>query len=136
MPALLADATTRALIRAGADPELAAANGETPLGLALGSPQSSLRTWFDWAEWKLPKRALRAADLPAAAQLGDAAAVAKLIDLGFPIDAHDAKGASALMRAAGAGRADIVKLLLERGADVAQTTASGATPSTLYVTKT
>ncbi|MBN8886842.1 MAG: ankyrin repeat domain-containing protein [Rudaea sp.] len=128
LPASLADATTRALIRAGADPELAAANGETPLGLALGSPQSSLRAWFDWAEWKLPKRALRAADLPAAAQLGDAAAVAKLIDLGFPVDAHDAKGASALMRAAGAGRADIVKLLLERGADVAQTTVSGATP--------
>ncbi len=128
LPAPLADAMARALIRAGADPELAAANGETPLGLALASPQSGLRPWFDWSEWKLPKRALRAADLPAAAQLGDAAAVTKLVDLGLPVDAADAKGASALIRAAGAGHVDIVGLLLDRGADIAQSTASGATP--------
>jgi ankyrin repeat protein len=128
LPAPLADAMARALIRAGADPELAAANGETPLGLALASKQCGLRAWFDWTGWKLPKRALRDADLPAAAQAGDAAAVAKLIDLGLPVDAHDAKGASALMRAAGAGNVDIVKLLLERGADIAQSAANGATP--------
>ena len=134
LPASLADAMARALIRAGADPELAAANGETPLGLALASPQSGLRPWFDWAEWKLPKRALRAADLPAAAQLGDAAAVAKLVDLGLPVDALDAKGASALIRAAGAGHVDIVGLLLDRGADIAQSTTSGATPLSAAIT--
>ncbi len=134
LPAPVAEAMACALIRAGADPELAAANGETPLGLALASPQSGLRPWFDWTRWKLPKRALRAADLPAAAQLGDAAAVAKLIDLGLPVDAHDAKGASALMRAAGAGHVDIVELLLDRGADLAQATAGGATPLSAAVT--
>lgn len=134
LPASVADAMARALIRAGADPELAAANGETPLGLALASPQSGLRRWFDWAEWKLPKRALHASDLPAAAQLGDAAAVAKLVDLGLPVDAADAKGASALMRAAGAGHVDIVGLLLDRGAGIAQSTESGATPLSAAVT--
>lgn len=134
LSAAQADAIARALIRAGADPELAAANGETPLGLALASPQSGLRPWFDWTQWKLPKRALRAADLPAAAQLGDAVAVVKLIDLGLPVDAHDAKGASALMRAAGAGHVDIVALLLDRGADIAQATASGATPLSAAIT--
>jgi len=134
LPAEAAEAVTRALVRAGADPELASANGETPLGLALASAQSSPRRWLDWTQWKLPKRALRATDLPAAAQLGDADAVAKLIDLGFAVDAPDAQGASALLRAAGAGHADIVVLLLERGADLAQATASGATPLSAAVT--
>ena len=128
LPIEAADAIARALVRAGADPELAAANGETPLGLALASTQTNLRRWLDWTQWKLPKRALRATDLPAATQAGDADAVTKLIDLGLPVDAHDEKGASALMRAAGAGRVDLVELLLERGADLAQTAASGATP--------
>lgn len=134
LPPDAADAITRALVRAGADPELAAANGETALGLALASPQTGLRRWLDWTRWKLPKRALRAADLPAAAQLGDADAVAKLIDLGLAIDAPDAQGASALLRAAGAGRVDLVALLLDRGADLAQAAASGATPLSAAVT--
>ncbi|MFT3790578.1 MAG: ankyrin repeat domain-containing protein [Rudaea sp.] len=134
LPPETADAVARALVRAGADPELAAANGETPLGLALASAQTNLRRWLDWTPWKLPKRALRAADLPAAAQAGDAEAAAKLIDLGLPVDALDEKGASALMRAVGAGRVDLVALLLERGADLAQTTANGATPLSAAVT--
>ena len=127
-PGAIVECMTRALIRAGADPELAAANGETPLGLALASSHASLRSWLDWGQWKLPQRPLRDADLPAAAQLGDVAAVAKLIDLGLPIDAPDAQGASALIRAAGAGRTDLLSMLLDRGADLHQSTANGATP--------
>jgi ankyrin repeat protein len=134
LPLDAADAITRALVRAGADPELAAANSETALGLALASPQAGLRRWLDWTQWKLPKRALRGADLPAAAQLGDADAVAKLIDLGINVDAPDAQGASALLRAAGAGHADIVAFLLDRGADLGQAAPSGATPLSAAVT--
>ncbi|MBS0589204.1 MAG: ankyrin repeat domain-containing protein [Proteobacteria bacterium] len=134
LPSGMAETMTRALIRAGADPELAAANGETPLGIALASPHTGLRHWLDWAPWKLPLRPLRETDLHAAAQRGDTAAVVKLIELGLPIDAPDAKGASALMRAAGAGNVEMLSLLLERGADLAQTAANGATPLSAAIT--
>jgi len=116
----------RALVRAGADPELASANGETPLGLALAqSPE--VAQWLNWPQWPLPKRALRDADLPAAAKLGDIAAVTKLLDLGLPVDATDAQGASALIHAAGAGHADLVARLLDRGARLDCATTNGAT---------
>ncbi len=128
LPTEHALALTCALIRAGADPELAAANGETPLGLALTSSQSDLRQWLHWTQWKLPKRALRDADLPAAANLGDIAAVDKLLELGTPIDAFDAQSATALLRAAGAGHVDLVVHLIERGAQVDRAARSGATP--------
>ncbi len=127
LPSEQALALTRTLIRAGADPEVAAANSETPLGLALSRAQSDLRHWLNWTLWKLPKRALRDADLPAAASLGDIAAVDKLLELDLPIDALDAQGASALLRAAGAGHADLVVHLLERGAQVGRAAPSGAT---------
>lgn len=128
LPAEHALALTCALIRAGADPELASANGETPLGLALASSQSDLRQWLHWTQWKLPKRALRDADLSAAANLGDVAAVDKLLELGTPIDAFDAQGATALLRAAGAGHVDLVVHLIERGAQADRAARSGATP--------
>ncbi len=128
LPADPAAVLTRALIRAGADPEVSAANGETPLGLALAWPQSELCGWLNWTQWKLPKRALREADLPAVAHLGDAAAVDKLIALGLPVDAVDAQGATALLRAAGAGHAELVMRLLDRGAQLDHAALSGATP--------
>ena len=126
-PTAIAEALVRALIRAGADPELADANGETPLGIALAQPQSEIRRWLNWTVWKLPKRPLRDGDLPAAAKLGDAAAVEKLLDLGLTIDATDAQGATALVHAAGAGHVDIVVRLLERGAQSERAAAAGAT---------
>jgi len=116
----------QALVRAGADPELASANGETPLGLALAQ-SAEIAQWLNWTTWPLPKRALRDADLPAAAKLGDLLAVEKLLDLGLPIDATDAQGATALIHAAGAGHADLVTRLLDRGARLDCATASGAT---------
>jgi ankyrin repeat protein len=128
LPAEQAVALTRALIRAGADPEVVAANGETPLGLALARAQSDLPQWLNWTLWKLPKRALRDADLPAAANLGDSAAVDKLLELGTPIDAVDAQGATALLRAAGAGHVDLAAHLLDRGAQIDHATPNGATP--------
>ena len=122
-----AEVLVRSLIRAGADPELADVNGETPLGLALGLPQSETRRWLNWTQWKLPKRRLRDGDLPTAAKLGDVTAVDKLLDLGLAIDAADAQGATALVHAAGAGHIDIVTRLLGRGAQTERAAAGGAT---------
>lgn len=118
----------QALIRFGADPEVAAANGETPLGIALARPDSSTQDWLNWSKWKLPRRALRASDVPAAATAGDRDAIDKLIALGLSVHSVDHQGADALLRAAGCGHAALVQFLLDRGADPAQAAPSGATP--------
>ncbi len=120
-------AVSRVLIRHGADPELASESGETPLGLALSRAHRDLVYWLNWPRWKLPGRALRGADLPAAAAGGDIDAVDKLIALGIPINSVDHQGASALIRAAGSGFAGLVVRLLDVGADPKQTSWSGAT---------
>jgi len=118
----------RTLIAHGADPESPAANGETPLGLALARGDATLEHWLRWSVWPLPRRPLRAGDLPLAAASGDAEAVSKLLELGFPIDTRDERGASALLRACGAGHLETAQRLLERRADAALAAASGATP--------
>lgn len=54
-----------------------------------------------------------------AAEHADLPAVALMLDMGFPMDAHRmSDGAAALHAAAYMGRADVVRLLLERGAAV------------------
>ena len=118
----------RALIAHGADPESPAANGETPLGLALARGDSALEHWLRWSTWPLPRRPLRAGDLPLAASCGDADAVSRLLELGFPIDTRDERGASALLRACGAGHLEAAQRLLQAQADAALAAASGATP--------
>jgi hypothetical protein len=116
----------RALVAHGADPEATDANGETPLGLALEHPQ--IERWLDWGEWPRPSRPLRAEDLPAAAAAGAAGAVERLLELDFPVDTRDAQGASALLRACGAGHRAIAAHLLAAGADASLAAASGVTP--------
>ena len=118
----------RALIAHGADPESAAANGETPLGLALARGDATLEHWLRWGAWPLPRRPLRASDLPLAASCGDADAVSKLLELGFPINTRDERGASALLRACGAGHLETAQRLLQAHADAALAAESGATP--------
>jgi len=113
------------LVRAGASPEIATSTGETPLGLALAGKDAALVHWLDWTSWRLPLRRLRATDLPAAAAMGDAVAVDRLLELGLPIDGEDAQGATALIRAAGSGHAALVVHLIEAGADVAHVAHSG-----------
>jgi ankyrin repeat protein len=116
------------LVLRGASPEMRAADGQTPLGVALSSGRRDLVDWLDWHGWPLPKRALQASDLPAAAIVGDVDAVRRLLDLGFPLDASDAQGCTALLRAAGGGHRACVELLLTRGADPQVAAHSGATP--------
>ncbi|SEW20897.1 hypothetical protein SAMN04515660_3032 [Luteibacter sp. 329MFSha] len=116
----------RALVSHGADPEAADVNGETPYGLGIG--HGDVERWLSWATWPLPRRALRAADLPAAAAAGDMAAVDRLLELGFDVDTRDAQGATALLRAAGAGQREVAEHLLAAGADPSAAAASGVTP--------
>ncbi|HZF98716.1 MAG TPA: ankyrin repeat domain-containing protein [Pseudoxanthomonas sp.] len=116
------------LIAHGACPHARAADGQTPLGVALASGRRDLAYWLDWRGWALPKRALRASDLPAAAMAGDADAVRRLLDLGFPVDAPDTQGCTGLLRAAGGGHRATVDLLVSRGADPQHAADTGATP--------
>jgi ankyrin repeat protein len=54
-----------------------------------------------------------------AAEEGNAAAVALMLDLGFPLETRGGDfGSTALHAAADSGSADVVRLLLERGADI------------------
>ncbi|MCR6663155.1 MAG: ankyrin repeat domain-containing protein [Luteimonas sp.] len=118
----------KALVLRGASPDVRAADGQTPLGVALASGRRDLADWLDWRGWALPGRALQAEDVPAAAIAGDADAVRKLVDLGFAVDAPDAQGCTALLRACGGGHRAVVELLLERGADPQHVAHTGATP--------
>ena len=126
--ALGREAALKVLVQNGASPEARAADGQTPLGVALASGRRDLADWLDWRVWPLPRRTLRAQDLPAAAMAGDVDAVRRLIDLGFAVDAVDAQGCTALLRAAGGGHLAVVDLLLARKADPQHAAASGATP--------
>ncbi|HKQ60376.1 MAG TPA: PQQ-binding-like beta-propeller repeat protein [Candidatus Polarisedimenticolaceae bacterium] len=64
-----------------------------------------------------------------AAARGDLAAVRAQLEAGIPADAADEHGLTALIRAAQKGRSDVVRLLVERGADVsARESFFGATP--------
>jgi ankyrin repeat protein len=116
------------LVRHGAAPDARAPDGQTPLGVALSSGRRDLVDWLEWHGWPLPQRKLQPADLPAAAIVGDSGAVRRLLDLGFPIDAADAQGCTALLRAAGGGHRECVELLLDRGADPRLAAQTGATP--------
>jgi outer membrane protein assembly factor BamB len=61
----------------------------------------------------------RGEELRDAALAGDVAKVRALLDAGVPVDAPAPRhGQTALILAAGKGRLDVVKLLVERGADV------------------
>lgn len=126
--ALAREPALKLLVKSGASPEERAADGQTPLGVALSGGRRDLADWLDWRGWPLPGRALRPEDLPAAAMAGDADAVRRLLDLGFEVDAPDAQGCSALLRAAGGGHTDALELLLARGADPQRAAHTGATP--------
>ncbi|MGY0557692.1 ankyrin repeat domain-containing protein [Lysobacter sp. A421] len=116
------------LVAHGAAPDLLAADGQTPLGVALAIGRRDLADWLDWRGWPLPRRRLQPADVPAAAIVGDADAVRRLLELGLPVDATDSQGCSALLRASGGGHRAVVDLLLAHGADPRLAAGTGATP--------
>lgn len=118
----------RLLVRHGADVGARAADGQTALGIALSGGRHDLARWLDWPHWNLPGRALRGCDLPAAAMAGDLEATERLLALGLPLDARDAQGCTALLRAAGGGHRSIVERLLGLGADATLAANTGATP--------
>jgi ankyrin repeat protein len=122
----------RSLIAHGADPEATDSHGETPLGLALEHPV--LERWLDWRDWPLPHRPLRSDDLPLAAAAGALDAVQRLLELGFAVDTRDEQGATALLRACGAGHREVAACLLDAGADPAMPANSGVTPLVAAVT--
>ncbi len=128
-----ADAVVRLLVVHGANPESAAASGETALGLALSRGDRGLVNWLSWPRWRLPARPLRGSDLPAAAAIGDRDAVEKLLTLGLPVDSVDEQGASALIRAAGCGFAPLVSRLLAARANPSLQAKSGSTALTAAV---
>lgn len=131
--ALSRERMLKTLVAQGASPSLLAADGQTPLGVALSSGRRDLADWLDWRGWPLPRRALLPDDVPAAAIVGDADAVRRLLDLGLPVDAVDSQGCTALLRAAGGGHRALVDLLLARGADPQLAAHSGATPMSAAV---
>ncbi len=116
----------KSLIAHGADPESPAGSGETPLGLALARDSTKLEYWLRWNGWTLPRRRLRNEDLPAAA--ADPDAIARLLELGLPVDSRDHRGATALLRASGAGALQSVQRLLAARADPRITVETGASP--------
>ena len=116
------------LLLHGASPNQLATDGQAPLGLALTLGHDDLVRWLDWRKWRFPNRKLRAADLPAAAMVGDLEAVRRLLDLGFDVDTQDDRSCTALLRAAGGGHRAVVQLLLKKGADTDIAAISGATP--------
>ncbi len=118
----------KTLIAHGASPDMRAADGQTALGVALAGGRRDLADWLDWRGWPLPRRALQASDVPAAAIVGDVDAVRRLLDLGLAVDTADAQGCTALLRAAGGGHRATVDLLLARGADPQHAAHTGATP--------
>ncbi|MEN1960511.1 ankyrin repeat domain-containing protein [Luteimonas sp. MJ246] len=126
--ALAREPALKLLVQGGASPDVRAADGQTPLGVALSAGRRDLADWLDWRGWALPRRPLQASDLPAAAMAGDTAAVRRLLELGFPVDATDEKGCTALLRAAGGGHGETLELLLEHRADPQRAAHTGATP--------
>lgn len=127
------EAAVRLLVRFGPDVRARAADGQTPVGLALAVGRADLARWLEWPSWPLPRRPLRGEDLVAAAVFGDVEAVERLLALGLPINAVDAQGCTALLRAAGVGQLDVVRCLLASGADSTISARTGATPLTAAV---
>jgi ankyrin repeat protein len=125
----------RLLICAGARPDRRSPDGQTALGCALSLGDSALLRWLDWARWPHPGRALRDIDLIAASVAGDAVAAECLLELGLGRRARDARGCSALLRAAGAGHVEVVAVLLKAGLDPAVAADSGMTALTAAISQ-
>jgi ankyrin repeat protein len=122
-------------LQAGASPQRRGPDGQCPLGQAVHDADPSLLRWLDWPRWPHPARALRDADLIAAAAAGDAVATGCLLELGLDRTVRDSRGCSALLRAAGGGHADVVAVLLKAGLDPSVAADSGMTALTAAISQ-
>ena len=88
----------------GASPDLRAADGQTPLGVALASGRRELVEWLDWRGWSLPGRALEPGDLPegcTAMTETDALEMAASVDRTLPPSSADPQALAALLYTSG-----------------------------------
>jgi ankyrin repeat protein len=118
------------LLRAGANDKAATRYGVTSLALACTNGSGALveRLLKAGADPNLP---LPGGETPlmTAARTGTLAAVKALLSHGALVDGKDeARGQTALMWAAAEGQADVVRTLVEAGADVRSRLPSGFTP--------
>jgi ankyrin repeat protein/uncharacterized glyoxalase superfamily protein PhnB len=109
----------RVLLASGANPNVATRFGVTPLALAIENTNAAI------VEELLKHRAAADADtsgqrpLHIAARVGARAIVSSLLRHGAAVDARESwQSATALMVAAASGHANVVRLLIETGADV------------------
>jgi ankyrin repeat protein len=99
------------LIASGALVDLPQRDGITPLMAGVGAGARAIDTR---GKFRTELEALATAEA--------------LLDAGAAIDARDARGRTALHHAASVGYTDVVKFLVERGADVKAADADGLTP--------
>ena len=86
LPKEIAIDMIKLLIGAGANPEVTAANGETPMGLALARPNRRCSSGSTGMPGSCRIARCANDDLLSAAACGDVSAVSKLLGLGFAID--------------------------------------------------
>jgi ankyrin repeat protein len=109
----------RSLIKAGADPNQAAADGSTAVHWAVHDDNLPILNEL-LAAGARPNNFTRykIAPLTLAAQNGNAAIVERLLDAGADPDTASEEGQTALMTAARNGSVEVVRALLKRGAQV------------------
>jgi len=109
------------LLEAGADIAVANRNGSTPMWLAANQGDAALlEILLDSGADANEQLPLGRRPLMLAARSGVLAAVRVLLEHGAdPNASEEARGTTALMQAADQGHADVMALLIERGADVA-----------------
>jgi ankyrin repeat protein len=122
--------TAALLIRAGADPRRANRYGLLPLSLAAQNANAAMiRLLIESGADANAPDAAGEAPLVTATGLGSLDAVQALIDAGAVVDAKDKTfQQSALMVAVRANHPPLVKLFLDKGADVNARTRTGETP--------
>ena len=109
------------LLKAGANPSLANRNGATPLWLAATSGDAvMIKTLLEGGANANEELPLGRRPLMLAARSGVVSAVNELIKAGADVNAAEKqRGTTALMQAADQGHADVLKVLIEHGANVA-----------------
>ena len=123
------EATLRLLLDAGANPGIAASNGQTPLMAAArrGDVTAMALLVGKGADVNAKSGAGETA-LTTAAANGDPRAVAFLLERGADVNARSKRNETALGNAGTAGVEETVRLLLERGADVNSRNVRGFSP--------